>query len=447
MNKIKKLILRDVRCLQGVREIDIRPLTFLVGENSTGKSTTLGCLQILGDFFRGDVNGIDFNSNPYQMGAFADIVTRPNPKNDSFLLGIEFETEHSQPFACMLSLHESKTGSEPIINKIHYIFHDGIVRVIEGDKNVERPHIELTKKHDINEFLVVCNNYAVHRFHLDLAAFLDQLSLLVDNNKEKTKIKGEEFLLFMRERLGAKDPTRILTSFHSNTHIMRSFGPIRSEPQRTYNSLKETADPGGSEVPMLLRNLKNKNKNEWKKLHKQLVKFGKVSGLFSDIIVRELGPAISDPFQLQIKVKAKDPIVNLVDVGYGVGQILPILVSIFNASRPTMFLLQQPEVHLHPRGQAELSSLLVSMHKNYDHSFLVETHSDYIIDRVRILVRKKKINPEYVSILYFERMKKGNSVKVHDIRMDADGNLTNVPKNYRDFFTMETDTLLGFDDE
>ena len=69
---------------------------------------------------------------------------------------------------------------------------------------------------------------------------------------------------------------------------------------------------------------------------------------------------MSDPFQLQVKVRS-GPHANIVDVGYGISQSLPILVDIMAPTRPPRgaqrredertFLLQQPEVHLHPRGQ------------------------------------------------------------------------------------------------
>src|SRR5881396_1662040 len=75
---------------------------------------------------------------------------------------------------------------------------------------------------------------------------------------------------------------------------------------------------------------------------------------------------------------------NLVDVGYGVSQALPILVD--TLQRPAadeVFLLQQPEVHLHPRAQAELGSFFVSQ-AGKKRRFVIETHSDYLVDRVRM---------------------------------------------------------------
>ena len=107
------------------------------------------------------------------------------------------------------------------------------------------------------------------------------------------------------------------------------------------------------------------------------------------------------PFQLQVKVRG--PKANINDVGYGVSQILPILVQILNpsisknAQRDPMqaffSLLQQPEIHLHPKAQAELSSLLVKLANSGNQSFIVETHSDYMIDRARVDIMRGNIRP------------------------------------------------------
>ena len=113
-------------------------------------------------------------------------------------------------------------------------------------------------------------------------------------------------------------------------------------------------------------------------------------------------------------------------------------------NRGAKFLLQQPEVHLHPKGQAELASLLVNINKTHTNSFVIETHSDYMIDRIRIEILNKNIKPDEVSLIYLEP--DGNQVKTHNIRFDAQANMINVPDGYRDFFLKESDKLLGFKD-
>ena len=81
-------------------------------------------------------------------------------------------------------------------------------------------------------------------------------------------------------------------------------------------------------------------------------------------------------------------------------------------------MIQQPEVHLHPGAQAELRSLFGTMVKAQSKRFLVETHSDYIIDRVRMDVRdKKSIRPEDIMILFFEMHKDcADSIRSNSIR-------------------------------
>ena len=104
--------------------------------------------------------------------------------------------------------------------------------------------------------------------------------------------------------------------------------------------------------------------------------------------------------------------------------------------------MQQPEVHLHPRAQAGLGSILCDVAAS-GQQLLVETHSDYLIDRVRADVRDKRteLKPEDVSILYFER--EAGLGRIHSIELDENGNVTNTPEGYRQFFMDETNKFLG----
>ena len=119
---IRKLIIEDVRCFAGRQEFNIRPITFLVGENSTGKSTVLGCFQTLADFITGRHFGLDFNVDPYQMGAFADIVRKAKPGKKSFQLGVEFQLKDTQEInKYFLTLQEKEKGSEPIVQEQRFV--------------------------------------------------------------------------------------------------------------------------------------------------------------------------------------------------------------------------------------------------------------------------------------------------------------------------------------
>jgi predicted ATPase len=178
---------------------------------------------------------------------------------------------------------------------------------------------------------------------------------------------------------------------------------------------------------------------QWPDLQAALQVFGLKSGLFEGIEVVDKGKKESDPFQ--VGVKTGGPIFNLIDVGYGVSQALPILVDTLQRAYPFVtFLLQQPEVHLHPRAQAELGSFFAKQ-ADKRRRFIIETHSDYLVDRIRMEVRRKQLEPEDVSLLYFERGKSGATI--HNLKLDANGSITNPPPGFRQFFLHEERDLLG----
>ena len=173
--------------------------------------------------------------------------------------------------------------------------------------------------------------------------------------------------------------------------------------------------------------------------------FGKSSGLFDEVLIESLGKTEGSPFQLHVRKsggRLRGRRRNLIDVGYGVSQVLPVLTELLREDHAAMFLLQQPEVHLHPTAQAALGSLFCEV-AGWDRQIIVETHSDYLLDRVRMDVRDKKtrLSPEDVSILYFER--DGLDVRIHSLEMDVDGNIVNAPQGYGQFFMDEMRRSIG----
>ena len=191
---------------------------------------------------------------------------------------------------------------------------------------------------------------------------------------------------------------------------------------------------------MVLAKLFFQDKQGWKSLKDTLDRFGKESGLFAGVHIKALGRYETDPFQ--IRVRTKGPQANLVDVGYGVSQALPILVEALRSEPGSIHLMQQPEVHMHPRSQAALGSFLAGLAANQQKQFIVETHSDYLVDRVRMDIRDgHSIRPDDVVLLYFERS--GSSVVIHPITIDSAGNLVGEPNTYREFFLTEERRLLG----
>lgn len=430
------LTLQDVRCFGGTQIGQIRPITLLVGENSTGKSTFLGGYSALHRLLSGfRINeSLDFNEAPFAMGSFRNIVRSrrgPSGRINEFKLGFGLEARPDGLRLREVIAAFGEAGSQPIVSSLRFHFDDGsfldLQRSADGTA-VQVPDLPLQETN--------------HPFDLSLPLL--------------ATLMGDVDEAYVRWRFPTLEPVyqflRRFSSDHSNLPILSELipvAPLRSKPKRTYDPVREIGSAEGEHIPMFMMRLDRTDKKHWNSLHDALVGFGHNAGLFSDIKTKGHGKQMSDPFQLQVKVRS-GPHANIMDVGYGVSQSLPILVDVLAAAEAPggagerTFLLQQPEVHLHPRGQAQLASLFIQAFKERRTRFLIETHSDHIVDRVRISVRKGLLEPDDVSILYFEP--DGNSVAIHNMSLDEHGNLGGAPAGYREFFLRETDQLLGFED-
>ena len=437
---ITQFTMEEVRCFSERQTLEIRPLTFLVGENSTGKTTALACFHILADYLRG--RGMDFNSHPYAMGTFRDIVRNSKKKEKNFQLGFTYK-HNNENIQTTVELVEKNNGLEPTVNWVAIKLADGEIIIQVEDTMKKETRLDSFDKEQ-NQYKIICGVDVLNEPHF---SFFSHPYFFTNESK------GEIALLRYLDKTSEKFKESLYRPWDVfKTLSVFSTSPVRSRPKRTYDPTREFDDPEGSDVPMYLMRIEATKKKNWEALKTQLVEFGKNSGLFENIDVKNLGRSLGAPFQLQ--VKARGPKANINDVGYGISQILPILVQILNpnisknAQRDPMLsffsLLQQPEIHLHPRAQAELSSLLVKLANKGDQSFIVETHSDYMIDRARIEIRKGNIRPEDVSLIYFEP--KGNIVEVHNISFDKMANMVGVPSHYGKFFLKETDRLMGFAD-
>ena len=120
---------------------------------------------------------------------------------------------------------------------------------------------------------------------------------------------------------------------------------------------------------------------------------------------------------------------NAPNVGFGIIYTLPILVSILSARKDTLILLENPEAHLHPRGQAQLGNLLARA-ADAGIQIIVETHSDHILNGIRVVLKKRIAIPDDIVIHYLYRDSNDDgtkSVVTTQIDLDKNGKLTNWP--------------------
>lgn len=132
------------------------------------------------------------------------------------------------------------------------------------------------------------------------------------------------------------------------------------------------------------------------------------------------------------------------NVGFGITYTLPLLVAILSAEPGELLLLENPEAHLHPRGQACLGRLM-AMAASSGVQIIAETHSDHVLNGIRVAIHEKRVEANKVRIHFFERSSRSGvpeSVVVSP-NIDSDGRIDEWPKGFFDEWDAALDKLLS----
>lgn len=437
--------LSDFRCFYKATSASIRPLTILVGENSTGKTSFLAATRFLFDLFHREA-GASFNKDPFHLGSYDDIAhlrSGPSGRSRNFQFSVRgtaiyprkkrAETgQKTTQFSFLLHVHFIEKRSLPFIKEFSFSANGYELKLTSADETALSGKTpagdDFTVKTD---FIPIFgeNGASNLSYIVPFLRIAFQIKKIDDSGAEVKLTDEIDTLLKLYEAAISALPTNVFAS-----------APVRSRPERTYNPTDFSTVPDGAHIPFVLAQLSSYESEKWAEIRKSIAEFGQLSGLFQDVHVRRIGKSGGAPFQLIVTMGGRKS--NIIDVGYGVNQILPLIADLLRAPRRSMFLFQQPEVHLHPRAQAQLGSFLMQMVKQRSHTIFVETHSDYLLDRIRMLVRDdKSIKPADVGVLFFDRNK--SDVTIHNISFDKAGNINGTPPNYRDFFLKEELNSLG----
>jgi Uncharacterized conserved protein len=119
--------------------------------------------------------------------------------------------------------------------------------------------------------------------------------------------------------------------------------------------------------------------------------------------------------------------------GFGISYVLPIIVTGLIAERGSMILVENPEAHLHPKGQSHIGYFLAVM-AGSGIQVIVETHSEHVLNGIRIAALKNKVAPDDISINFFSLKKEGKNTRhmVEKINLDERMNLENWPEGFLD---------------
>ncbi len=226
-------------------------------------------------------------------------------------------------------------------------------------------------------------------------------------------------------------------------------GPLREYPKRSYTWSGETPEHvgwrGERAIEALLsgreRQLSAGYRKRARSFEEVVAEWLKRMGLIQEFVARPIAEHRKE-YEVLVKTARSSKSVNLTDVGFGVSQVLPVLVQCLYAQPGSTIIFEQPEIHLHPRVQAALADFFIevihSREAGVDRKIqlIVESHSEHFLRRIQRRVAETALSRDEAALYFCEPGPRGASIR--ELAVDEYGNITNWPK---DFFGDEVGDL------
>lgn len=204
-------------------------------------------------------------------------------------------------------------------------------------------------------------------------------------------------------------------------------GPIRAVPSRFYPISGSTPAVGvvGEGTSARLATWKERHSAKITVLKEALVGLQLASEINAHVELEQF-------LKIMVKPFGRTYTDSIADVGFGVSQALPYLVADADLPRFGTLIINQPEIHLHPSSQALLGDYFAA--RIHSRQYVIETHSEYLLNRIRLLVAKGKISSKQVRLIYCGVDDKGGST-IHNIVVEKDGSLSGAPRDFFDTYS------------
>ncbi len=440
---LRSLRIRNFKSWEDTKAIGLAPLTLFFGTNSSGKSSIGQFLILLKQtaaspdrrtvLFGGD------KSTPVNLGSFKDFVHRHQADRK---LSFEIEWKARSEMA----IRDSRNKHDFKADTLRFAASIGIPDSASKVPNVESLEFSLLqtesgsvemglgmKRKDVgNKYTLVHHNYqAIRRagrkwdlvapsrfygFPDEVAAYYQNLDFAQDFSLEMEKLLNRICYL----------------------------GPLRDRASRLYTwSGSEPSDVGfeGKEwIGALLaaraqkRMLNFKVRGALKPFEQVIAESLLKLGIVSDFKVESVADERRE-YEVKIKTPGASDWIDLIDVGFGVSQVLPFIVQAFYAPPGSIILVEQPELHLHPKAQTNLADVIIDIVNARENEaprsiqLIIESHSEHFLRRIQTRIAENSISSKQVAA-YFSHVNDGSS-HLDPLRIDLLGNIDNWP---RDFF-------------
>lgn len=428
---------KNFKCFRDTGPLDIRPITILLGLNSSGKSTILQALMALKQTVssRDNTTSLIADGEYVKLGTYTDFVHGHSPdKHVTFEWVMPWQPSHALGRASFLR-------GVPWAKEIQSVSVELILSQNRKTKIIYPRQYTLRTNTDV---LILKVNCAANGEPRRLETDLDLNAWTRRFWRQWLSRENFHFDLFARpvpsrhrssteERIEAFEQRSIASSLTALSHDlarasfdnMLCLAPVRDYPVRMNIVGGETPPDvglrGESTVHMLLA---RRQMGEWPGLSDDIEHWLSKCGIARELRLESIARGV-------VSVRMTDPTLkvesSLADVGFGASQVLPVIVQGLCARRGTLLLVEQPEIHLHPSAQAEIGDFLIQTSRQ-GKSWLIETHSEHLLLRILRRIAERRIKRDNVAIYFVERARGKSSIRALEI--DDYGGIAEWPKDF-----------------
>jgi predicted ATPase len=423
--------LKNFKAWKNIEGMKLSPITGLFGSNSSGKSSILQFFLMLKQTVESDDRRLilDFGdeNSKANLGNFKDMIFNHNDKNElsfkfswklpsnspanAFVSKTDLPT-NSITFDCKIAYDKNKV----IVKEIKYIIGSKFYYSMKLDSNIDRYELESSESIRRNKGRAWPLPAPV-KFY----GFPDETNAYYQN---------VEFLSDLQLEL-----TNLLKKIHY-------LGPLREYPKRSYISKGTIPSNMGSKGEYVIdailasrerdkyispgKGTSGKSRNK-QTLEQRVAYWLKELGLIHSFKIEAIKEG-SSYYEVKVKKTPNSSEVLITDVGFGVSQILPVLVMCYYAEEGSILMLEQPEIHLHPSVQTRLADVFIDVMQNRNIQIILESHSEHLLNRLQRRLAESVVGQNDISLFFCQNDK--NSAVLNPLEMDTFGNIKNWPKDF-----------------
>ena len=404
---IKNISAENYRSFQEL-DVDLASITLFVGPNNSGKSSVISLVRLLSQTLEShDPNVRLLLNGPLgDFGTYKDLIHGNQTKKH---LKISFSISPNDEY-------RFPGADKDLINfTLGYKYRAALKEVIlknlisRGDG---RHHLTAEFIEDSEKFLVRkvgqtnvssgSANSALFR-GFDIRNFIPRMLTGLPREGDKDPPQN---IAYNEVRCASRNGFLASRTFQAIEYV----GAMRMPPSRTYlytGERRQKVGANGEHAITMLAMDSIRRGSKSKGIRQGVIKWLAAAGIASDI---KIVPLSDRYFEIHVQHPITKEYQNFADVGYGNSQVIPVLVAGLNSVKGDVLIAEEPEIHLHPKAQAELGDFLLDLSSRGVQS-IVETHSEHMIVRLQQHVAAGRLKPQDITIYFVEPTSEGKRLR------------------------------------